>query len=62
METLVVDMQELDIAQTKEINGGSWVSYALGYILSTIYYTPSVDETRYGGVYLETVSGRSSIM
>jgi len=45
------------------INGGTWLSYWLGYILSSIdNNVPNEDQTRYGGAYLETISGRSSIM
>lgn len=59
---LSLNLEELNKIQTQAIDGGSWLSYALGYILSSIDNVPSKDQTRYDGLYLETVSGRSSIM
>ena len=50
--------------ETKQvgINGGSWISFAIGYVLGLMDASPSVDHTKYGGAYLETVNGRSTIM
>ena len=53
---------ELSEIQIININGGSWLSYAIGYVLSYFDRLPNEDRTKYGGSYLETMTGRSSIM
>ncbi|MEW5846826.1 MAG: hypothetical protein AB1777_11280 [Bacteroidota bacterium] len=56
-------LEPLNATDMLNINGGTWLSYWLGYILSSIdNNVPNEDQTRYGGAYLETISGRSSIM
>lgn len=53
----------LSANECKEVIGGGWPSYILGYILSAIdNNVEGKDETRYGGQYLESIGGHSSIM
>ncbi len=61
--TELQNMEPLNATEMLNINGGSWLSYWLGYVLSSIdNNVPNEDQTEYGGAYLETVSGRGSIM
>jgi len=52
----------MDISDCRMIAGGTRLSYLVGYILCTLDNVQSVDETRYGGAYLESNCGHSSIM
>lgn len=54
---------ELAENQLIEVEGGSWLSYYAGYLLSWVdNHVVGKDATRYGGVYLESIGSRSSIM
>lgn len=44
----------LSIEDSQDYSGGSWLSYALGYILSSLDTVEGKDETKYGGQYLES--------
>ncbi len=55
-------LKPLNSNEVVGINGGSWISFAIGYVLGLMDASPSVDHTKYGGAYLETVNGRSTIM
>lgn len=52
----------LSIEDSQDYSGGSWLSYALGYILSSLDIVEGKDETKYGGQYLESFGSHSSII
>lgn len=52
----------LSIEDYQNYSGGSWLSYALGYILSYLDNVEGKDETKYGGQYLESFGSHSSII
>lgn len=58
-EYLISDM---DISDCRTIAGGTWLSFLVGYVLSSLDNVQSANETRYGGSYLESNGSRSSIM
>jgi hypothetical protein len=61
-EKIISTLIPLDSNEMLEINGGTWISWVVGYILSSLDNVPSKNMTKYGGEYLETINGRSSIM
>lgn len=67
MKNQIIPNKELisimDISDCRMIAGGTWLSYLVGYVLSALdNNVQSSDETRYGGTYLESNCGHSSIM